>query len=159
MSASFFSTKVNYHKNGVFWWSKILNRIIGEKNYDFFRLQRRIWGNTMWYRRQTFLYNMNANFPDIANALGSYPKLDSSDGFPNPMPYECFRDFQENTLNSDGWFAMFVVYVCAIYSAWTYYSYVYPSYWIYGPTKNEEELQQRMKDYFSSAVLEESYGN
>ena len=33
--------------------------------------------------------------------IGIYPKADSSHGFPHAAAYEMYRDWQENTLNSD----------------------------------------------------------
>ena len=37
----------------------------------------------------------------MAALTGLYPKTDCSHGFPNPHNYEMYRDFQENTINSD----------------------------------------------------------
>lgn len=39
--------------------------------------------------------------PDVANLLGMYPKTDNSHGFAFYQTYEMYRDFQENTPNSD----------------------------------------------------------
>ncbi len=159
MVFSIFSTRVNYYKNGIFWWSKLINRVIGERNYDKLRLERRIFGTNIYYKRQQFLYTASQAFPDIANTLGCYPKLDTSHGFPNPMPFECYRDFQENTMNSDGWFAMFVCYVCLSFAAWTVYCYMLPYYWANFYNKNEEDLRLRMRDYLITTVYEEIFGN
>ena len=43
--------------------------------------------------------------------------------------YEMYRDFQENTINSDGSFGMWVVYICVIYVGHELYSYFMPWYW------------------------------
>merc|ERR1712170_159806 len=123
------------------------------------RLEKRILSNRWYYMRQSALYEMYIDYPEFACITGTYPKVDSSHGFPVHNPYEMFRDFQENTINSDGWFAMFVVYVCAIYTFWTIYCYLIPYYWTNRYLKNEEELRCRMKDYFASAVYEELWGN
>lgn len=32
-----FSTKVNYHKNGLWWFTKVIARIVGEKNFTQIR--------------------------------------------------------------------------------------------------------------------------
>lgn len=39
--------------------------------------------------------------PEVANLLGMYPKTDNSHGFAFYQTYEMYRDFQENTPNSD----------------------------------------------------------
>merc|ERR1740139_720782 len=109
--------------------------------------------------RQSALYELYIDYPEFAAITGTYPKVDSSHGFPVHNPYEMFRDFQENTMNSDGWFAMFVVYVCAFYVIYEMYNYVLPYYWNTGHKKNGEIAQLRMKDAFSALVLEESFGN
>lgn len=42
MSLAFFGVKNNYYKNGIWWFTKILNRAIGEDRYDSLRVFRRI---------------------------------------------------------------------------------------------------------------------
>jgi hypothetical protein len=68
------------------------------------------------------LYRCFIETPDLANLLGIYPKMDSSHGFgfySNLFfyldTYEMYRDFQENTINSDGAFGMWIAYISAIY--------------------------------------------
>jgi hypothetical protein len=51
MSLSLFSTKNSYHKNGIWWFTKIINRVIGENTYDKLRLFRRLNQNRLWYFR------------------------------------------------------------------------------------------------------------
>ena len=155
-----FPSKVKYYKNGIWWFTKIINKTIGEERYDFLRLERRIWQNRVWYYRQSFLYKVWADYPEVASFLGVYPKGDASHGFPHPNPYEVFRDFYENTPNSEGWFAMLVVVVCGAYLIWTFYCYLIPWYWInIQPVRNGEEIRLRMIDYLSSTVNEELWGN
>jgi hypothetical protein len=49
MSLSLFSVKNKYHKNGFFiiigiWnFTKVLNKVVGEERYDSLRVYRRIW--------------------------------------------------------------------------------------------------------------------
>ena len=70
-----------------------------------------------------------------------------------------YRDFQENTINSDGSFGMWVVYVSAVYCIHTLYSYFVPWYWNKTATvKNGEEQRVRMRDALSSMIIEDSYG-
>eukprot|EP01016_Furgasonia_blochmanni_P024748 TRINITY_DN2670_c0_g2_i10.p1 TRINITY_DN2670_c0_g2~~TRINITY_DN2670_c0_g2_i10.p1 ORF type:complete len:282 (-),score=78.65 TRINITY_DN2670_c0_g2_i10:1351-2103(-) len=159
MSLALFSTKNNYWKNGIFWWSKMINRVIGERNYDYLRVQRRIAAARIYYARQQLLYEWFIDYPEIANVTGTYPKADSSHGFAHYSPYEPFRDFQENTINSDGWFGMWIVVWCAVYVVHLWYSYMLPYYWMRSPMKNGEMVRLRMRDCVGSTVEEELYGN
>ena len=45
--------------------------------------------------------------------------------------YEMYRDFQENTINSDGSFAMWTVWVAVLYLIHEMYNYILPWYWKY----------------------------
>lgn len=155
-----FASKVNYYKNGIWWFTKLAARIIGEDRYNVLRLERRIAIAKFYYSRQQILHQVFIDFPEVAHTIGIYPKADASHGYPHLQTYETFRDFQDNTINSDGWFAMFVVFVCLSFSFWTLYVYIFPSYWIgMKPIKNGEEIRHRMVDYLSSAVAEEALGN
>ena len=155
-----FASKVKYHKNGIWWFTKLINKAIGEERYNYLRIERRIMSARIWYTRQDFLFKCWADYPEIASFLGCYPKGDASHGFPHLNPYEVFRDFQENTPNSEGWFAMLVVIVCLSYCAWTVYCYMLPWYTVNArPVRNGEEERLRMIDYLSSAVAEELWGN
>jgi hypothetical protein len=42
MSLNIFAAKNNYHKNGIWWFTKMINNVIGERNYDALRMFRRI---------------------------------------------------------------------------------------------------------------------
>jgi hypothetical protein len=155
-----FTSRVKYYKNGQWWFTKLMTRMIGENRYDVLRIERRIALAKMYYARQQILHQIFIDFPEIAHTIGIYPKADASHGFPHLTTYETFRDFQDNTINSDGWFAMFVVFVSLTFSSWTLYVYIFPSYWINNrPIKNGEEIRRRMVDYMSSAVAEETFGN
>lgn len=70
-----------------------------------------------------------------------------------------FRDFQENTINSDGWFAWFVLAFCMGFVVHEFYTYMIPYYWIRTSVKNGEFELMRMKDTLSTAVAEEIVGN
>jgi hypothetical protein len=70
-----------------------------------------------------------------------------------------YRDFQENTINSDGSFGMWVVYVAALYTFHAIYSYFLPWYWNKTATcKNGEEERVRMRDALNSAFFEDNFG-
>jgi hypothetical protein len=126
MSLAIFSTKNKWHKNGIWWFTKMLNRVIGEPLYDRIRVERRIVGNKIYYYRQAMLYEMFVELPELTNLLGAYPKADSSHGFPYTNTYEAYRDLQENTINSDGAFGMWIVLISAIYVIHTFYNYMIP---------------------------------
>lgn len=79
----------------------MINAAIGEERYNTMRLYRRINTARFYWRRQEMLYECFVHYPEVANTIGIYPKTDSSHGFPHYSPYEMFRDFQENSLNSD----------------------------------------------------------
>mmetsp|Transcript_33310 Transcript_33310/g.30257 ORF Transcript_33310/g.30257 Transcript_33310/m.30257 type:complete len:94 (+) Transcript_33310:25-306(+) len=93
MSLTLFSTKNNYYKNGIWAWSRAVNRVIGEDRYEWIRIQRRILGMRIYYTRQEFLYQMYIDYNEYAALFGCYPKVDSSHGFPSPLNYEGYRDF------------------------------------------------------------------
>ena len=70
-----------------------------------------------------------------------------------------YRDFQENTINSDGSFGMWVVVLTAIYLVHSIYAYFMPWYWNKTATcKNGEEQRMRMRDVLVSGGVEDSMG-
>ena len=91
------------------------------------------------------LYVIFNEAPDVANTIGIYPKSDNSHGFTLAKPYEMYRDWQENTINSDGWFAMMVYFVCAVYTIHVVYTYLLPYYWINFVNRNESFNIWRLK--------------
>jgi hypothetical protein len=70
-----------------------------------------------------------------------------------------YRDFQENSINSDGSFGMWTAYIAVIYIFHELYNYIMPWYWYKNaPVKNGEEERVRMKDAIASTILEDSTG-
>ena len=70
-----------------------------------------------------------------------------------------YRDFQENTINSDGSFAMWTVVICVIYVTHAMYGYFIPFYWNKTAScKNGEEQRNRLRDVLSSTTIEDSIG-
>jgi len=70
-----------------------------------------------------------------------------------------YRDFQENTISSDGSFGMWVALISAIYLFHVIYSYFIPWYWNKTAScKNGEEERIRMRDALASTNLEDSTG-
>jgi hypothetical protein len=53
--------------------------------------------------------------------------------------YEMYRDFQENTINSDGSFGMWIAYISAIYLIHEAYNYFLPFYWFKSSSKKNGE--------------------
>ena len=137
----------------------MFNRVIGEHRYDYLRMEKRIASAKFYYTRQQLLFQLYVDFPDVAQLTGIYPKVDCSHGFPQYLTYEAWRDVQENSLNSDGFFAMFVYYVCFLFVLWTMYCYVFPYYWQFRGQRHGEIEIGRMKDAMSSAVYEDILGN
>ena len=69
--------------------------------------------------------------------------------------YEMYRDFQENTINSDGSFSMWILYLAIVYLAHEFYNYFLPWYWNKTAScKNGEEQRVRMRDALASTLLE-----
>jgi len=111
-----------------------------------------------YFARQQLLYELFVDYPEYAALIGIYPKTDCSHGFPNAFNYEMYRDFQENAINSDGWFGMWILYVAVVYTIHLFYNYMIPFYWIRFGVKNSENVRLRMRDCIGSTVLEEAYG-
>ncbi len=81
MSLSLFAIRNQWHKNGIWWFTKMLNRVVGEERYDGLRVSRRILQNKIYYLRQHQLYRTFIESPDLACLLGIYPKTDNSHGY------------------------------------------------------------------------------
>lgn len=70
-----------------------------------------------------------------------------------------YRDFQENTINSDGSFGMWIAAVAFLYACHAIYSYFIPWYWNKtAPCKNGEDQRTRMRDIMNSAFFEDITG-
>lgn len=70
-----------YFTSGIWWWTKAINKVVGEQRYDNFRVWRRVISNKFYYARQQMLYRCFVETPDLANLLGIYPKVDTSHGY------------------------------------------------------------------------------
>ena len=106
---SLLSKPVKYWKNGKMWWSKLFAHTIGEPTYDRLRLHIKAMRMQWYYTRQQYLYELFQQAPGFANTIGIYPKEDHSHGFPGQKNYELYRDWQENSPNSDGAFAWLIL--------------------------------------------------
>ncbi len=101
---NFFSLRPNYHKNGTQWMGKIVCRIMGENNYEYFRLEKRVLYARYYYAKQSLLMQASIETPDVVNAFSVLAKEDTSHGFPVWRPLERNSDFALYSLNSEGWF-------------------------------------------------------
>ena len=70
-----------------------------------------------------------------------------------------YRDFQENTINSDGSFGMWFVVIASLYISHELYNYIFPWYWNRTATcKTGEDERIRMRDAIASTLIEETFG-
>ena len=46
-----FSLRTNYHKNGTQWLGKWVARTMGENNYEYFRLEKRVFYARYYYAK------------------------------------------------------------------------------------------------------------
>jgi hypothetical protein len=66
-----------------------------------------------------------------------------------------YRDFQEFTINSDGAFSVWFIYIGGLYLGHEAYNYFMPWYWNRIATvKNGEESRIRMRDAIASTLVE-----
>ena len=99
-----FSLRTNYHKNGTQWMGKIVARAMGEHNYEYIRLEKRVAYAKYYYAKQAFLMYASLETPDVINAFSVLAKEDTSHGFPVWRPLERNSDFALYSINSEGWF-------------------------------------------------------
>lgn len=57
-------------------------------------------------------------------------QIDTSHGILHHSTYEMYRDWQENSLNSDGSFALWVYAFGGAYLVHLFYCYMIPYYWM-----------------------------
>lgn len=69
-----------------------------------------------------------------------------------------YRDFQENTLNSDGSFAQWITVLCGLYVVHVIVTYMMPFYWVRSSIKNDEDTRLRMISSVASWTWEELGG-
>ena len=99
-----FSLRTNYYKNGTQWIGKWAARAMGENNYEYFRLEKRIFYARLYYAKQAYLNKMSLEAPDVINSFAVLAKEDTSHGFPVWRPLERNSDFALYSINSEGWF-------------------------------------------------------
>lgn len=110
-----------YHKNGTQWLGKMVSRTIGEKNYDYFRLLRRINYAKFWYKKQYLLTRFQLQYPHIATWFSLLNKSDTSDGFPKSRQYERYQDFAVYNINHEGWFQVYFLFAGIFILVWNWW--------------------------------------
>ena len=116
-----FSVRTNNWKNGTQFMGKWGARIMGENNYEYFRLEKRIMYARYYYTKQYILGQMSLEQPDIVNAFSVLAKEDTSHGFPVWRPLERNSDFALYNINSEGWFQFFSLCSGALMATFWFY--------------------------------------
>lgn len=110
-----------YHKNGTQWLGKMINKIIGESNYDSIRCEKRILYAKFWYLKQTALFRFQTQYPNIAQLFSLLNKQDTSSGFPSKRQYERHQDFAVFNINHEGWFQLYFFVAAAGILLWNWW--------------------------------------
>jgi hypothetical protein len=110
-----------YHKNGTQWIGKFVTRLIGEKNYEFIRIEKRIAYAKFWYTKQTILLKFNQQWPNVSTWFGILNKADTSIGLPAKRAYERHSDFAVFNVNHEGWFQLYFFSAAAIVLIWNWW--------------------------------------
>ena len=132
-------TRNQYHKNGTQFIGKMFARIIGEKNYEYLRIQRRINYAHFWYFKQKVLYKFQQQWPSVANWFSLLNKANTSAGFPAKRAYERYQDFAVYNMNHEGWFQMYFVVAGIAVILWNWW--LIGVYWpVRGENVNDQDL-------------------
>ncbi len=83
---------------------KRTDKLMGENNYELFRLEKRIFCARFFYATQKILTKLSRDAPDMVSAFGVLAKRDASHGFPVARPLERNSDWALYNVNSEGWF-------------------------------------------------------
>ena len=150
-----FSLRTNYHKNGTQFIGKIAARLMGEHNYEWFRLEKRITYAKYYYAKQSFLSQAALETPDVINSFAVLAKEDTSHGFPVWRPLERNSDFALYSLNSEGWFQILSVLSGAVMvSFWFYVANYYFAVCSQGV---DDEDNIRVKDAKAGMIWERTF--
>ena len=110
-----------YHKNGTQWIGKLFARLIGERKYEFLRLEKRIFYTKFWYNKQALLFRFQTQWPYVAMWFSLLNKRDTSDGLPKGRQYERYQDFAVYNINHEGWYQLYFVIAAWIVVFWNEY--------------------------------------
>lgn len=111
-----------YHKNGTQWIGKMVSKIIGEKNYEFIRIEKRVLYARYWYSKQSILLKFNQQYPNISTFFGILNKHDTSIGLPARRAYERHADFAVFNVNHEGWFQLYFFVAAAVVLLWNWWT-------------------------------------
>jgi len=147
--------RTTYGLNGRQWLGKSIARTIGERNYEMFRLEKRIIYARYWYRKQYHLTWMSQQMPELVNAFGVLAKEDTSHGFPVWRPLERNSDWSAYNVNSEGWFqAWSAIFGCTMVLFWNYVS---NWFFVVSPSSYDEEDMMRYRDAKPSQMWERNF--
>ena len=149
------SLRTNYWKNGTQWMGKWTARALGENNYEFFRMEKRITYAKYYYFKQGILNQMALETPDVINAFSVLQKEDTSHGFPVWRPLERNSDFALYNINSEGWFQLWsVIAAIGVVSFWYYIACFY--FAVTGQNVDDED-HARLKDAKAGLIWERNF--
>jgi hypothetical protein len=117
--------RTNYHKNGTQWIGKVVAGIIGEKRYEWVRLEKRILYMEYWYKKQIILFKLSIQYPNIATFFSLLNKTDTSSGLPARRAYERHSDFAVFNINSEGWFQLYFFVASFVVMFWNWWMLAY----------------------------------
>ena len=150
-----FSLRNNYWKNGTQWMGRWTARAIGEHNYEFVRLEKRIAYAKYYYFKQYILNRMSFELPDVVNAFGVLAKEDTSHGFPVWRPLERNSDWALYNINSEGWFQVWSVILGAMMVG--FWWYIADFYYFVSSTGVDDEDHLRLKDAKAGLIWERNF--
>jgi len=113
--------RTNYHKNGTQWIGKIAAGIIGERNYEWIRLEKRILYIRYYYKKQGIIFKFWHQYPNVATWFSLLNKTDTSHGLPARRAYERYSDFAVFNVNSEGWFQLYFFVAAAVVLIWNWW--------------------------------------
>ena len=147
-----FSLRNNYWKNGTQFIGRIAARTIGENNYEYFRMEKRIAYANYYYTKMYIINKLSLEAPDIVNTFGILQKEDTSHGFPHWRPHERNSDFAIYNVNSEGWFQVWST-LAAIFVVANWYWIACHHFNVSSATIDDEDLL-RLKDAKATMIWE-----
>ena len=130
-------------------------RAIGENNYEYFRIEKRVMYARYYYAKQSILNQMALETPDVVNAFSVLQKEDTSHGFPVWRPLERNSDFALYNINSEGWFQIWSVIMGATTVLFWYYIACF--YQFVGSNSVDDEDNLRLKDAKAGMIWERNF--
>ena len=130
-------------------------RAMGENNYEYLRLEKRIFYARYYYTKQTILNQMSMETPDVVNAFSVLQKEDTSHGFPVWRPLERNSDFALYNMNSEGWFQLWSVLGGG--TVFLFWFYIACFYMAVSPQNVDDEDYPRLKDAKAGQIWERNF--